>query len=329
MLTIYFGDPERLDLISSLFCSYLSNSNLQIVSSSTLEVDDLFENYFQGDLFSLDPDNIIVRVQKGINCKNILLLKSMKRSKKNVYIFYYGEKINKNSKFYKEIPSSNFIELKSIHDGFGGINEQELGVVKNEVLEYCKALYVNIHFPSSDLEFLILYLLKCSHYGGILNDIQSWIDIYEMYGENVKEEIDCLTDPLDEYFLMSITNAIQNMDVEKIFTYLRHDKIEYISILVVLQNMFYNLDRSLEGFRDENFSINFTELERRVSGINKYSVYRSLKYVNNMGNVRIKYIYNYLNKMLDLECSNAFTYGREVKLNDLGRVVCGGESLLI
>lgn len=329
MLTIYFGDPERLDLTSSLFCSYLNNSNLQIVSSSTLEIVDLFDNYFQGDLFSLDPDNIIAIVQKGINCKNTLLLKSIKKSKKNVYIFYYGEKINKNSKFYKEIPSSNFIELKSIHDGFGGINEQELGVVKNEVLEYCKNLYANLHFPGGDLEYLILNLLKSSHYGGILNDIQSWIDIYEAYGENVREEVDCLTDSLDEYFLMSITNAIQNMDVEKIFTYIHHEKIEYISILVVLQNMFYNLDRSIEGFRDENFSINFTELEYRVPGVNKYSIYRSLKYVNKMGTRRIKYIYNYLNRMLDLECSNVFTYGREVKLNDLGRVVSGGDSLLI
>ena len=242
-----------------------------------------------------------------------------------MFLFYYGDsKISKNSKFYKSLNPSCFIELESIHDGFGGIREQELGIVKKSILEVFDK-YQNL----GDLESVITHLLKYSHYNSILNDIESWMEIKEVYGENSILDIDSLTEPLNEYFLMSITNAIQDMDINRLYEYLRHDSIEYTSILMVLQNMYYNLTKVFFAYKDENYEIDFKDLKERVPWVNKYSIYRALKYMKEMGPHRISYIYNYMSLMLRQECLSALSYGKEIKMQDIGRVICGRESVLV
>jgi len=327
MIKIYQGDRDRLDLQSSLLCFNVNPNTSVITSHYSIDIEELYNNCFSDDIFGNSVNFVVCKVENKLDCKNVSILKKINKSEISMYIIYYGEdKVSKNSKLYKALKASDFVELSSVHDGFGGIREQELGIVKNSIVGIFNK---QDKVPLSDLESVVIHLVKYSHYNSILNDIQSWLDIYEVYGENVILDIDSLTEPLNDYFLMSITNAIHDMDVNRLYEYLRHEEIEYASILMILQNMYYNLTRAFFAYKEENYEIDFSDLKNRIPDINKYSIYRAIKYMKKLGPHRIKYIYNYINAMLKNECSSSITYSMEMKLQDLGRVVCGRESILI
>lgn len=326
MIKIYHGDRDRLDLESSLLCLRANPKTSIITSSYSLDIEELYNNCFSDDMFSNSVNFVVCKVENKIDCKNVSLLKRINKLNIEINILYYSEtKISKNSKFYKSLKPSDFIELLSVHDGFGGIRDQELGVIKSSIMGYFNG---KSSVSTSDLESIVIHLIKFSKYNSIINDLQSWIEIYEVYGENASLEIGSLTEPLDEYFLMSITNAIQDMDVNRLYEYLKHDSIEYMSILMILQKMYYNLCRVFYSYKDENYEIDFNSLKERVPEVNKYSIYRCIKYMKFLGPHRINYVYNYINNMISRECSSCLPYNKQIKMQDLGRVICGRESVL-
>ena len=131
MIKIYYGDSDRLDLQSSLICLKANKQTSIITSYYSVDVGELYKNCFSNDIFSSNIDFVVCRVENKIECKSVEVVKEIKASNVNMFLFYYGDsKISKNSKFYKSLNPSCFIELESIHDGFGGIREQELGIVK-------------------------------------------------------------------------------------------------------------------------------------------------------------------------------------------------------
>lgn len=330
MLKIYYGDRDRLDLYSSLLYLNIDDKNTIITSHYNIDISDIYRNYFyDDDIFGNRINNVICKCENKIECKDDSVLNKLKKNSHSITIFHYGEKpINKNSKIYKSMRASDFVELISVHDGFGGIKEQELGNIKNAVLDYLKKDN-RTHAVISDLEEVIIYLLKYSHYNSMLNDIQSWLEIQEVYGENSILDIKSLTEPMNDYFLMSITNSIYDMDINSLYSYLKNENIEYSSVLIVLQNMYYNISRAMAAYSDNNYQIDFSDLKFRVPDINKYGIYRAIKYINAMGYRRINYIYNYINSMLNKECSSFLPYSKDMKMQDLGRVICGRQSIFI
>ncbi len=312
-INIFYGDHQRLDLHSSLFCLKEECENFSFYD---LNLEDILK-YDSDDIFDDTKKNIVCKVRNDIKFNNIPTFN------KNIFIYFYGDKkINKNSKLFKSFKSLK--ELKSINNGFGGINEKEFIDVKKDVINY---LTNNIEYSNyiNDIEVFINYLLRHSYYGGMINDIQSWVDILKTYNETVylNEDMNSLTDPNLEDEAMSILGHIQELNVEKIFYYFRNTTIDYVSLIVILQSFYHTLSRVLTAYQSVGYRIDMDNVSEKVPGVNKYGIYKGIKYMNQMGADRICYIYNYLNYSLAKECVSDFTYSRDIKMMNLSRLVCG------
>lgn len=316
---IYQGDDQRLSFHSNLL-ERTKHPCVKTMFFYDLKTEDL-QSADQDDLFQQNPKDIVCVVL------NNLKLKTIPKLDKNFYLHLYNP-VRKNSKIIKETPEKNIETLKPILDGFGGIDEREFSCVKTQISEYFKSVPKYSNYVGK-IEQLASFYLRHTQYSGVINDIEACLEVEDQFGVGSVSDVVALTDPNNQTEeAMSILTHVQNMDKVEIFGFMRKTKVEYASIVVGLQSMFYNLSRVLNAYREENYEIDFNDLPHRVPGIKKYTIYKSMKMIKSFGVHHINYIYNYLSHVLAKECGGIFPYSREVKMMDLCRVVSGMPSVL-
>lgn len=316
MIKIFYGDSDRLDLHGDYikYAYQSSNKTCQILFDDCFTLDNLYTSYFQQDIFGSNKKNVDVLLyycSSKLECDNLERIKHMMNSKKHIYIIGYSTPPNANN-LIKTIGKNNFFELKTIHDGFGGYSKKEYQEVYSIIAQVIgNENTIDIH-----------KLITEYKYGGVIKTINN-IKYLNLPMEYVFEQ----TELLNEYFLMSITNAIQEQNNDKIYHYINHPNIKYDSILMVLQKMFGQMSKVLHAYKNENYEVDFNSLNERVKDANKYSMYRNLSYMKFMGHEKIDYVYGYLNMMLVHLTNSSLPYSDKLKLQDLGRVIRGEKSI--
>lgn len=318
MLKVFHGDIDRLELHSDYIkhhcgkegkiCKSLFNDNFTL--------DNLYTSYFQQDIFSSSNkkfDVILYYCTSKLECENLDYINIIKQSKKQIYVILYVPIPPKNSHKFKVIGSDNFFELKTINDGFGGYSKKEYNEVRSIVLNVL-----------GDVQLDVDNLIQNYKYGGIIKTLVN-INELNLPIEGIYE----LLESTDEYFLMSITNAIQSQNNNRIYQYINNKNIKYESILMILQNMYSQLSKVLHAYKNENYEVDFNSLNERVKDVNKYNMYRNASYMKSMGHEGIDYIYHYMNEMLVHLTNSSLAYSDRLKLQDLARVVRGEKSILI